>query len=129
VSNVRKTLRPATALRAGATLRSGAQRAGIAVAAIALSVAAAMPAARAQSYAERGGSTFAPDEPPAAFIAQRGSLSLSQATAMAQGRFQGRIVSAKTVQQGNRVVHEVRILGNDGRVRTVRIDAETGAFM
>jgi uncharacterized membrane protein YkoI len=110
-------------------VRRNAQRTGVAIAAVALSVAAAMPAAHAQSSAERGGSAFAPDEPPAAFIAQRGSLSLSQATAMAQSRFQGRIVSAKTVQQGNRVVHEVRILGNDGRVRTVRIDAETGAFM
>jgi uncharacterized membrane protein YkoI len=30
---------------------------------------------------------------------------------------------------GDRVVHEIRILGDDGRVRTVRIDAQTGAFL
>jgi uncharacterized membrane protein YkoI len=30
---------------------------------------------------------------------------------------------------GDRAVHEIRILGNDGRVRTVRIDAQTGSFM
>jgi len=26
-------------------------------------------------------------------------------------------------------VHEIRILGDDGRVRTVRVDAETGAVI
>jgi uncharacterized membrane protein YkoI len=121
VSNVRNVLRAITALRAGA-----------AVAALSLGVAA-LPALAQQPYPNlRSGDTgagFAPDEPPAAFIAQRGSLSLSQATAIAQSRFQGRVVRAETVQQGNRIVYEIRILGNDGRVRTVRIDAETGAVM
>jgi uncharacterized membrane protein YkoI len=64
------------------------------------------------------------------FPAQReGGISLAQATAMAQSRFQGRVVRAETVQMGNRLVHEIRILGEDGRVRTVRIDAQTGAFL
>jgi hypothetical protein len=64
------------------------------------------------------------------FPAQRGGgISLAQATAMAQSRFQGRVVRAETLQMGNRVVHEIRILGEDGRVRTVRIDAQTGAFL
>lgn len=114
MNKVRNVLRATRALRAGA-----------AVAAISLGVAA-LPA-RAQ-YPDTG-AAFAPDEPPTAFIAQRGSLSLSQATAIAQSRFQGRIVRAETTQQGNRIVYEIRILGNDGRVRTVRIDAETGAVM
>jgi uncharacterized membrane protein YkoI len=62
--------------------------------------------------------------------AQRGSgISLAQATAMAQSRFPGRVVRAETVQMGDRVVHEIRILGNDGSVRTVRIDAQTGSFL
>jgi uncharacterized membrane protein YkoI len=30
---------------------------------------------------------------------------------------------------GDRRVHEIRILGEDGRVHIVRIDAETGAFL
>lgn len=65
------------------------------------------------------------------FPAQRGggAISLAQATSMAQGRYQGRVVRAETVQMGDRVVHEIRILGDDGRVRTVRVDAQTGAFM
>ncbi len=107
-------------------LRAGAL--SLSVAAVALS-AAAMPAG-AQSYPETApGSAFVPDEPPAAFIAQRGRVSLAQATSMAQSRFQGRVVRAETVQMGDRVVHEIRILGDDGRVRTVRIDAQTGSFL
>jgi uncharacterized membrane protein YkoI len=31
--------------------------------------------------------------------------------------------------QGDRLIHEIRILGDDGRVRTVLIDAQTGAFL
>jgi uncharacterized membrane protein YkoI len=72
---------------------------------------------------------FDGEAPVKAFAAQRGGISLSQATAMAQGRYQGRVVRAETVMIGDRVVHEIRILGNDGRVRTVRVDAQTGSFM
>jgi len=39
------------------------------------------------------------------------------------------VIRAETMQNGDRVVHEVRILGDDGRVRTVRIDAQTGSFL
>jgi uncharacterized membrane protein YkoI len=59
-----------------------------------------------------------------------GGVSLQQATAMAQSRVPGRVVRAETVQMGDRTVHEIRILAEDGRtVRTVRIDAQTGAFL
>jgi uncharacterized membrane protein YkoI len=61
---------------------------------------------------------------------QRGGVSLEQATAMARSRFEGRVVRAETVRIGDRLVHEIRIVGEDGRtVRTVRIDAQTGAFL
>jgi uncharacterized membrane protein YkoI len=70
------------------------------------------------------------DTESALFPAQRGGgISLAQATAMAQSRFNGRVVRAETVQMGDRVIHEIRILGDDGRVRTVRIDAQTGSFL
>jgi uncharacterized membrane protein YkoI len=62
-------------------------------------------------------------------IALRGGVSLAQATSMAQSRYQGRVVRAETTQMGDRTVHEIRILGDDGRVRTVRIDAQTGSFL
>jgi hypothetical protein len=58
-----------------------------------------------------------------------GGVSLAQASSMAQSRYQGRVVRAETVQMGDRRVHEIRILGEDGRVHIVRIDAETGAFL
>ncbi|HEU4616653.1 MAG TPA: PepSY domain-containing protein [Gammaproteobacteria bacterium] len=66
---------------------------------------------------------------PSEHTVQRGGVSLSQATAMAQRRYPGRVVRAETVMQGGRTVHEIRILGEDGRVRTVRIDAQTGQFL
>ncbi len=70
------------------------------------------------------------DDPPTAFMAQRGGgVSLAQATAMATSRYRGRVVRAETVSRGDRVIHEIRILGEDGKVRTVRIDAQTGAFL
>ncbi|MEO8465780.1 MAG: PepSY domain-containing protein [Gammaproteobacteria bacterium] len=72
---------------------------------------------------------FDSESPIKAFAAQRGGVSLGQATSMARGRYPGRVVRAETVMMGDRVVHEIRILGDDGRVRTVRVDAQTGAFM
>ena len=60
---------------------------------------------------------------------QRGGISLAQATAMAQSRYQGKVVRAATYMQGDRQIHEIRILGDDGRVRTVLIDAQSGAFL
>jgi uncharacterized membrane protein YkoI len=62
------------------------------------------------------------------YMAQ-GPVSLAQATEMAQSRFPGRVVRAQTVSRGGRQIHNIRILGADGRVRTVRIDAQSGAFL
>jgi hypothetical protein len=69
------------------------------------------------------------DEMPRAYVAQRGSISLQQATAMALSRYRGRVVRAEPITQDDRIVYEIRILGEDGRVRTVRIDAQTGQFL
>lgn len=60
---------------------------------------------------------------------QRGGVSLAQATAMAQSRYHGKVVRAVPYMQGDRVIYEIRILGDDGRVRTVLIDAQSGAFL
>lgn len=59
-----------------------------------------------------------------------GGISLQEATQRALSAFPGRVVGARTVQMGDRAVHEIRILGEDGRtVRTFRVDAQTGAFI
>lgn len=55
-----------------------------------------------------------------------GGLSLQQAIQIATSRYQGRVVRADTVMRGGRVVYEIRILGDDNLVRTVRIDAQSG---
>ena len=70
---------------------------------------------------------LAPAQRDQLFPAQRG-ISLEQATSMAQARYPGRVVGARTVQMGDRLVHEIRILGDDGRARTVRVDAQTGSI-
>ncbi len=66
--------------------------------------------------------------PPTAYAAQHARLTLAQATALAERRYKGRVVRAEAVKQGGRTIYEIRLLV-DGRVRTVRIDAETGAFL
>lgn len=70
-----------------------------------------------------------PEPAPTEHVVQRGPISLEQATAMAASRFQGRVVRAETKMRGGRREHEIRILGEDGRVRTVRIDAQSGQFL
>jgi hypothetical protein len=60
-------------------------------------------------------------------LPQRRELTLAEAITMAQARYPGRVVRAQTIQLGNGAVHEIRIIGNDGLVHTVRVDAQTGA--
>jgi len=57
-----------------------------------------------------------------------GGISLDQAVQMAQARFHARVVRAETANEGNRVVYLLRLLSADGRVFTVRVDAQTGQF-
>lgn len=55
-------------------------------------------------------------------------VSLDQAVQMAQNRFGAKAVKAETVNSGGRRVHQIRLLSAEGKVWTVRIDAETGAM-
>lgn len=68
-------------------------------------------------------------EPEARVVQRGGPVTLEQAIAMAQGRYRGRVVRAETKMRGGRTEHEIRILGEDGRVRNVRIDAQSGRFL
>jgi uncharacterized membrane protein YkoI len=74
---------------------------------------------------------YAPAQRDQLFPAQQGGgISLSQATSMALSRFPGQVVRAQPVREGDRVIYEIRILGEDGRtVRNFRIDAQTGSFL
>jgi uncharacterized membrane protein YkoI len=55
-------------------------------------------------------------------------VSLDQAVEMAQRRFRAKAVRAETVSSGDRRVHQIRLLSAEGKVWTVRVDAESGAM-
>lgn len=54
-------------------------------------------------------------------LAQGNGMSLSEAIAMVKRQYKGRIVGAETVVKGNREEHRIRVLTEDGKVRTVRV--------
>ena len=53
-------------------------------------------------------------------------LSLDEAVARAERRHNARAVRAEEKRHGNRVEYRIRLLGKDGRVFEVRIDAASG---
>jgi uncharacterized membrane protein YkoI len=57
-----------------------------------------------------------------------GGISLDQAVDMAQRRYRAKAVKAETVENGGRRVHQIRLLSAEGKVWTVRVDAESGAM-
>ena len=56
------------------------------------------------------------------------SVSLDQAVEIAQRRYRAKAIKAETVRQGERRIHQIRLLGADGKVLNVRVDAESGAM-
>ncbi len=54
-------------------------------------------------------------------IAQSNGPTLSEAIEMVKRQYKGRIVSAKTRNSGDREVHHIKVLTEDGKVKTVRI--------
>ncbi len=54
------------------------------------------------------------------------ALSLDEAVARAERRYQARAVRAVEKRNGDRIEYRIRLLGADGRVFEVRVDAETG---
>lgn len=52
-------------------------------------------------------------------------VSLQQAAARAKQSYGGKVVKAETRSRGGRQVHHIRLI-NNGRVKTVQIDATTG---
>jgi uncharacterized membrane protein YkoI len=57
-------------------------------------------------------------------------MSLDAATAMVRERFGGRVIRAETRRRNDgSVIHEIRLLLDNGRVRTVLVDAESGRII
>lgn len=55
-------------------------------------------------------------------------VSVDQAVAMAERRYKARVVRADTEQRGERRIYVLRLLSEEGRVWTVRVDAATGSM-
>ena len=53
-------------------------------------------------------------------------ISLAQATRMVRDQTGGQVLRAETKRDKGRTVHRIRVLTEDGRVRTWHVDAETG---
>jgi uncharacterized membrane protein YkoI len=62
------------------------------------------------------------DEPPRAQ-----GISKDQAIDIAQRRYKARVVRAEAAENDGRRVYVLRMLSDEGRVWTVRIDAQTGS--
>lgn len=54
-----------------------------------------------------------------------GGVSLDRAVKMAESRYGAKAVKATTVSNGERRVHQIRLI-REGKVWTVNVDAETG---
>ena len=52
---------------------------------------------------------------------QNGGLTLDQAVEQVRRKYNGRIVSAKTQVSGCRETHEIKVLTQDGKVKTERV--------
>lgn len=61
-----------------------------------------------------------------AIAASAATLDLEAAAKRVKEQFNGRVLGGKTVTEDNRTVHIIRILTPDGRVRHIRIDAQSG---
>ena len=52
--------------------------------------------------------------------------SLDDAISLVKEKIGGRVLRAETLQRDNRTVYEMRIITDDGRVRTINVDAQNG---
>jgi uncharacterized membrane protein YkoI len=59
----------------------------------------------------------------------QGGLSLDAVVQMVQQRYNARVVRAETRQENGRTVYVLRLLNADGKVWTVRVDADSGAVL
>jgi uncharacterized membrane protein YkoI len=53
-------------------------------------------------------------------------ISLGEAVSEARERYPGRVLSAETTRSNGRTQHRIRILTDDGQVKRLRIDSESG---
>jgi hypothetical protein len=66
------------------------------------------------------------DRPVAPDAAFRDGISLDEAVSRAERQYRARVVRTDVVDEDGRTVYVLKLLSEDGRVFTVRIDAATG---
>ena len=59
--------------------------------------------------------------PPALSVMQSNGLTLSETVEQVRRQYNGRIVSAVTQVSGGRETHVIKVLTEDGKVKTVRV--------
>ena len=59
--------------------------------------------------------------PSAHSVMQSNGVTLSQAVEQVRHQYNGRIVSAETQRNGDRETHVIKVLTEDGKVKTVRV--------
>ena len=69
-----------------------------------------------------------PPPPPGDLTVPAAELSLDEAVALVRERTGGRVVRAGPRQDGDRLFYDVRVVTEDGRVRTYEVDAANGAM-
>ena len=89
--------------------------------ALALLAAVAAPAALADGKGHGQGHGHGGDQ----VYADR-AISLDEAMAQAERRYRARAVHGEVQRKGDRTVYRIRLLGDDGRVFEVTVDAESG---
>lgn len=55
------------------------------------------------------------------------AISLDEAVARAERRYKARAVRAEEKRHGDRIEYRIRLLGDDGRVFEIRVDAISGS--
>lgn len=83
-----------------------------------LATTTAMTAADAQGLVDR--------RPRDNYRIEPGVISKDEAVQRAERKFKARVVKAETVNDGDRVVYQIRLLNAEGKVWNVRVDAATG---
>lgn len=58
-------------------------------------------------------------------VLAQGGMTLNQAVEQVRRQYGGRIVSAETRMEGNREMHYVKVLTEDGKVKTVKVPGGT----
>ena len=56
----------------------------------------------------------------------RGSVSLDEAVEQVRDSVGGRVISAETKQRNGQRIYNIRMLTNEGKVKRIRIDSQSG---